>query len=167
MVALGGCYNQIMKLQLLSVGKPRQTGLSEAANAYLTRLKRYVRFEDVNVREERSGKGTRPSDIVRKEGERILGRLNSDAYVVVLDGDGKAVTSKELAAKIDQLTGNGSDTVFVIGGAFGLDEAVLRRANWSWSLSAQTYPHELARVMVLEQLYRAHTILRGEPYHKE
>ena len=155
-----------MKLQLLSVGKPRQAGLSEAASDYGTRLRRYTKFEESNIREERSARGSSPSDTVRKEGERILARLSPESYVVALDCGGTAVTSEALAAKIDHLAGIGSDIIFIIGGAYGLDEAVQRRANWTWSLSAQTYPHELVRVMVLEQLYRAHTILRGEPYHK-
>ena len=165
-VAFSACYTQAMKLELLSVGKPRQAGLSEAALDYVTRLKRYTRFEESNVREERSGRGAVAEDIVRKEGERILAKIGPGSYVVALDKSGKDVTSEALAKRVDQLTNTAADVVFVIGGAFGLDRAVISRANWTWSLSAQTYPHELVRVIVLEQLYRAHTILRGEPYHK-
>lgn len=155
-----------MMLELLSVGKPRQAGLSDAAKTYASRLSRYTKFTESSVREERSGKGTPPSEVIRREGERLLGRLEGKQHVIVLDVAGKTVTSEGLAERIDRLRSTDTDAVCVIGGAFGLDADVIERADWVWSLSPHTFPHELVRVMALEQLYRAHTILRGEPYHK-
>ena len=155
-----------MRLHLLTVGKARKTPLAAAARDYLDRLGHYATVEEIVVREERAGKGVSPADVMRREGERILARLLPGCYTIALDRSGAEIPSEGLAKKIEGLAGSTSETVFVIGGAFGLDPAVLKRSDWTWSLSALTYPHELARVMVLEQLYRAHTILRGEPYHK-
>ena len=155
-----------MRLQLLTVRKPKQKALAEAGADYFKRLARYCKIEEHTVREERAGKGIRSSDVIRKEGERVLSSISPSAYVVILDRGGKAVASEQLAEKVAKLAERSIEVVFVIGGALGLSPDVIKRANWRWSLSAQTYPHELARVMVLEQLYRAHTLLRGEPYHK-
>ncbi len=129
MVADGRCYNHVMMLQLLTVGKPRQTGLAEAGKDYLTRLRRYVKVEETIVREERSGKGMRAGEVARKEGERILAKLRPECYVVALDLAGKETTSEALARKIDDLATATSKVVFVIGGAFGLDLEILNRSN--------------------------------------
>jgi 23S rRNA (pseudouridine1915-N3)-methyltransferase len=155
-----------MRLHLLTVGRVRQTPLAAAAQDYLDRLSHYTNCEEIVVREERAGKGLGPADVMRREGERILARLRPEYHTIALDRSGEEISSESLAKKMSRLADRFSETVFVIGGAFGLDPAVLKRSDWKWSLSALTYPHELARVMVLEQLYRAHTILRGEPYHK-
>ena len=103
---------------------------------------------------------------MRKEGLRIAGCIRPDTFVISLDRTGKTVDSAGLARKLRQLADTGRDATLVIGGAWGLSPEILKKSDWIWSLSALTYPHELARVIVLEQLYRAHTILRGEPYHK-
>ncbi len=155
-----------MGLLILTVGRTRQTPLAAAAKDYFDRLGHYTACEEFAVREERSGKGMSPADVMRKEGERLLARLKPGCYTIALDRSGAEISSKVLAEKLERLARNASETVLVIGGAFGLDPAVLKRSDWIWSLSTLTYPHELARVMVLEQLYRAHTILKREPYHK-
>ncbi len=105
-------------------------------------------------------------DLKKKEGEMILGWLDKSDYLVALDENGKPLSSEGLAAFI-QARANESvkNLVFIIGGAFGLDEAVLKRANYKWSLSSLTFPHQLVRLILAEQLYRACTILRNEKYH--
>jgi 23S rRNA (pseudouridine1915-N3)-methyltransferase len=165
-IAGGRCYNQRMGLQLLTVGKARQDGLAATGKDYLARLSHYTRIEESIVREERTTKGTRPEDVMRQEGLRIAGLLKPECFVISLDRNGKTVDSEGLASKLRELADTGRDATFVIGGAWGLSPEILRKSDWTWSLSTLTYPHELARVVVLEQLYRAHTILRGEPYHK-
>jgi len=154
-----------MRLHLLTVGNPRQQGLAEAGREYAKRLGRYVKFEESVVKEEKA-KNLAPAQVIEKEGERILDRLRPGQFVIALDRSGKAVTSEQLSQKVEEVARTKGEAVFVIGGANGLSKRVVDRANWLWSLSSQTYPHEMARVMVLEQLYRAQTILRGEPYHK-
>ena len=155
-----------MSLRLVSVGKPRQKGLAEAGREYAARIRRYTKLEEVGVKEERARKGTPTAEILKKEGGRILDRIGATDFVIALDKGGEAVGSEDLAKRLDRLKDTATVGTLIIGGALGLDQTVLDRANWTVSLSAQTYPHELARVMVLEQLYRAQTILRGEPYHK-
>jgi 23S rRNA (pseudouridine1915-N3)-methyltransferase len=165
-VAGGECYTHAMRWQLITVGKPRHNGLAAAGTDYLSRLRHYIRLEEAVVREERGGKGVSASEIMQREGERILAHVKPGCNLVVLDRKGKTLTSESLAERLQQIAESASDTAFVIGGAWGLSPEVLKRSDWIWTLSTLTYPHELARVMVLEQLYRAQTILRGEPYHK-
>lgn len=155
-----------MRLRVLTVGKPGRGGLAAAGEDYLKRLGRYVRVEASTVREERAGKGIREADVRKREGDRLLGKIPAEARVVALDREGQQVTSEALARRLDRMAMEGREVVFVVGGAFGLDAGIRDRAEWAWSLSDLTLPHELARVTLLEQLYRAHTILRGEPYHK-
>ena len=166
MVAGRECYTHAMRWQLITVGKPRHNGLAAAGTDYLSRLGHYIRLEETVVREERGGKGVSTSEIMQREGQRIIAQVKPGCYLIVLDRKGKGLTSESLAKRLRQIAEVTSDTAFVIGGAWGLSPEVLKRSDWTWTLSTLTYPHELARVMMLEQLYRAHTILRGEPYHK-
>lgn len=166
MVAGRECYTHAMRWQLITVGKPRHNGLAAAGTDYLSRLGHYIRLEETVVREERGGKGVSTSEIMQREGQRIIAQVKPSCYLIVLDRKGKGLTSESLAKRLRQIAEATSDTAFVIGGAWGLSPEVLKRSDWTWTLSTLTYPHELARVMMLEQLYRAHTILRGEPYHK-
>ncbi|RMH11437.1 MAG: 23S rRNA (pseudouridine(1915)-N(3))-methyltransferase RlmH, partial [Gemmatimonadetes bacterium] len=107
-----------------------------------------------------------PDAVRAAEAERLLRRLPADADLVALTREGRAWDSRGLATYLEEGALHARDRAFVIGGAFGLGEAVLARASWRWSLSALTFPHEVARLVLVEQLYRAGTILRGEPYHK-
>lgn len=154
-----------MRLLLLAVGKPRDAGLAAAIRDYETRVARYWSFEVHEVREE-SARASAASLVRAREGERLLGRLQGDAEIVACEAGGAAMTSEAFAAWLGSARDAARDVAFVIGGAFGLGEEVVRRSRRRLSLAPWTLPHELARLVLAEQLYRAGTILRGEPYHK-
>lgn len=144
-----------MHLTLLAIGKLRPA-FRIAADDFITRLSRHLRFEEVEVREVG----------MAEEAARLRTRLPDGAYVVALDREGTAFTSEQLASRLDDWRLAARPVACVIGGSHGLDPSFLSAADLRWSLGPLTLPHELARVVVLEQLYRAGTILRGEPYHK-
>jgi 23S rRNA (pseudouridine1915-N3)-methyltransferase len=155
-----------MKLLLLAVGRPRGDA-AELIAEYESRAKRYFPFDAAEVKEEAF---RRPGDAARvrdEEGKRLLARVPAGVEIVALHETGKQWTSQRLAEWIEELGVRGSPgAAFVIGGAYGLSDEILSRARHQLSLSAMTLPHELARLVLAEQLYRAGTILRGEPYHK-
>ena len=138
-----------MEVTLLAVGRLRPY-YREACDDYAARLGRHVRLGEVEVRDD----------------ARLAARIPAAATLVCLARDGTGWTSEALAAQVDSWRLAARPVAFVIGGATGLDDEILGRASHRWSLGPLTLPHELARVVVLEQLYRAFTILRGEPYHK-
>lgn len=155
-----------MKVSLLFVGRLRGP-LASAVEEFERRAKRYFTLETVEVREESAARGRSPEQVMEEEGKRLLARVPSGAEVVALDRTGVAWDSIQLAHYLEELGLHASPGVaFLVGGAFGLSESVLRSANHRLSLSALTFPHDLARLMLAEQVYRAGTILRGEPYHK-
>jgi 23S rRNA (pseudouridine1915-N3)-methyltransferase len=145
-----------MRLRLIWVGKTRNAHLRALAEDYLKRLSRFARCEVVEVRE-----------CLEEEGKRILGSLASDTLTVLLDVGGAQWASEELAAQVEAWQGRSlKEVAFVVGGHLGVSEAVRRRADVRWSLSRLTLTHEMARVLLAEQLYRAYTISRGLPYQK-
>lgn len=151
-----------MKIHLLCVGRPGRL-LAGPIGEYETRIGRYFDLEVVEVR---SGKGTR-EQVVDAEGEALLAKLPSRSRCFALTRTGSAVSSREIADELRDIATYGpGGAAWLIGGAFGLSETVLSRVDRAMSLSALTLPHELARLVLAEQLYRAGTILRGEPYHK-
>ena len=152
-----------MELWLLAVGKLRPC-YREACDDYLRRLGRRAKVQEVEVREAARA----PTRAVQQaeEADRLRARLPPRARVVALARDGSSWTSAELAGRIGRWETEGRPLVFLIGGSTGLDPGIVAEAECVWSLGALTLPHELARVVVAEQLYRAGTILRGEPYHK-
>ncbi len=152
-----------MKVMIVCIGTIRGN-LFDAIADYQTRLARYFRLEIVEISE---GRGT-PSEIRESEAKRLMTRLPGDgSRVYALTRQGKRFSSRDLAEKLGEMASYGpSRAVFVLGGAFGLGEQVLEFADRWVSLSDLTLPHEMARLILLEQLYRAGTILRGEPYHK-
>lgn len=154
-----------MRLVVAVVGKPRDRHLAAAIDEYETRAARYWPLAVAEVREA-SGRGVSAPDARRKEGERLLERLPAGALVIACDEAGDRLTSAEFAAMLAGARDAARDVAFVVGGAFGLDEAVRRAAARSLQLAPWTLPHELARLVLAEQLYRAGTIVRGEPYHK-
>jgi 23S rRNA (pseudouridine1915-N3)-methyltransferase len=154
-----------VRLVVAAVGKPRDRHLAAAIGEYETRAARYWPLVAAEVREA-SGRGISPADARRREGERLLERVSDAALVVCCDERGDRLTSTEFAALLVEARDRARDVAFVIGGAFGLDEAVRRAATRSLQLAPWTLPHELARLVLAEQLYRAGTIARGEPYHK-
>jgi 23S rRNA (pseudouridine1915-N3)-methyltransferase len=152
-----------MRVFLVAVGKLRPT-LRELCDDYLRRLGRHLTVEEREVREAgRAGSALRQRD---DEGRRLLEAIPPNAEVVLLDIGGGGWSSEDLARRLDGWRLAARDLAFVLGGAEGVSDAVRARATSRWSLGAMTLPHELARVIVVEQLYRAGTILRGEPYHR-
>jgi len=153
-----------MKVIVAAVGKPRDAALAAAIREYETRAARYWPLEVREVKEE-SARGARPEAVVAKEAERLAERVEG-ATVVACDERGTAMTSVKFAAFLQEARERAKDLAFVIGGAHGLGDAVTGRAAKKLSLAPWTLPHELARLVLAEQLYRAGTIVRREPYHK-
>ena len=156
-----------MKVLVVAVGRVKGT-LAEAISDYEARASRYWRLEAVEVPAGLKGSASASAErVMQAEGERILARVPAGLDVVALTREGRGMASRELAAYLQELgTRSAPGVAFVIGGAFGLGGAVLAQAARKLSLSALTLPHEMARLVLAEQLYRAGTIVRGEPYHK-
>ena len=154
-----------MSFRVVAVGKLKDNAIREACSGYADRINHYMSFDVIEVRD--SGKKDREAVQARaEEGRAILKTVRKGAVVVALTRLGKADSSSRFASRVGDWRDRAMDVVFIIGGAHGLDAKVLERADWQLSLSKMTMPHELARLTLLEQLYRACTILRGEPYHK-
>ena len=159
-----------MKITLITVGKIKEKYLRDAIAEYSKRLGKYCKLEIVEVADEKTqenvGKAVEAL-IKEKEADRILRFIKEDSYVITLEIQGKLLTSEELAEKIDQLGIQGkSHITFVIGGSIGLGEKVLKRSDFALSFSRMTFPHQLMRVILLEQIYRSCRINSNEPYHK-
>ena len=159
-----------MKITILTVGKIKEKYLRDAIAEYSKRLNRYAKLEIIEVADEKTpdnASETVETNIKNKEAERLLKYIRDDAYLITLEIKGKQLTSEELAQKIDTLGVQGtSHIIFVIGGSLGLGEEVLKRSNYALSFSKMTFPHQLMRVVLLEQVYRSYRIISGEPYHK-
>jgi 23S rRNA (pseudouridine1915-N3)-methyltransferase len=153
-----------VRIRLLAVGKDRSGLYAPAVEEYASRISRYVRFELVEVPEARKRAGTPQAR--DEEGASILARLDDRERVVALDERGAQPTSAELARKVEGWLRGGRDVALVLGGSDGLAAEVMERAAERLSLSRLTLAHRLARLVLVEQVYRAFTILRGEPYHK-
>ena len=153
-----------MRITICCVGKVK------AIDEYSKRLSRYCKLEVKEVADEKTPDNASDTvnDIIKaKEGERLLSCIKDEAYVIALAIDGKMLDSVQLSQKIDNLGISGkSDIVFVIGGSLGLDKRVLDRADFKLSFSPMTFPHQLMRVILLEQIYRSYRIMKNEPYHK-
>jgi 23S rRNA (pseudouridine1915-N3)-methyltransferase len=159
-----------MKITICCVGKIKEKFYSQAIEEYSKRLSKYCKLEIKEVADEKtpdSASDTVNRMIKEKEGDRLLSFIKDDSYVIALAIDGKMLDSVELSEKIDNLMLSGkSDIVFVIGGSLGLDKRVLDRADYKLSFSKMTFPHQLMRVILLEQIYRSFRIMKNEPYHK-
>lgn len=159
-----------MKITVVAVGKIKERFFEDAVKEYEKRLGRYCKLEIVQVADEKTPDGAGEAlerQIKEREGERILAQIKDGAYVIALAIEGKMLDSEELAEKLGQLAVGGvSHLAFVIGGSLGLSEAVLARADYRLSFSRMTFPHQLMRVILLEQIYRGYRIINGEPYHK-
>lgn len=152
-----------MELTLLAVGKLRPA-LREVCDDYLRRLRRFVPVREHEVRE--SGRASTPDEQCLREGERLIAALSPRQRMILLERAASPWSSEQLARHLDRWRLSGRDHAVIIGGANGVSAAVRARADQEWSLGSLTLPHELARVIAAEQLYRASTILRGEPYHR-
>lgn len=159
-----------MKITLITVGKIKEKYFTDAIAEYAKRLSRYCKLEIVEVADEKTPDGvseTIENQIKEKEGDRILAKVPDGAYVVALAIEGKQLDSEELADKMEKWNVNGvSHLVFIIGGSLGLTPKVLNRADFKLSFSKMTFPHQLMRVILLEQIYRSFRIRNNEPYHK-
>ncbi|WP_375743292.1 23S rRNA (pseudouridine(1915)-N(3))-methyltransferase RlmH [Corallococcus interemptor] len=154
-----------MKVRLLSIGKDRSGLFEPAVQEYARRLEHYTRFELLELNEA-SGRKLKPGEAKSAEAAAILGKRKPQDWIVALDERGTLLDSVELARYVAKAQTGSKDLLFVIGGDEGLDDAVRGAAHQVMSLSRMTLPHRLARVVLIEQLYRAFTILKGEPYHK-
>lgn len=159
-----------MRITILCVGKIKEKFYSDAVAEYAKRLSKYCKLEIVEVPDEKTPDGASAlveEQIKEKEGKRILEKIKEDAFVCTLEIAGKRLTSEGLAQWMEKLAISGtSHIVFVIGGSLGLHSSVLNRSNMGLSFSDMTFPHQLMRVILTEQIYRAFRIINGEPYHK-
>ena len=159
-----------MKITLITVGKIKEKYLKDAIAEYTKRLSKYCKLEMIEVADEKTPDNASAvvEDSIRaKEAERILKHVKDDAYVITLEIGGKQLSSEELADKIDKLGVQGtSHIIFIIGGSIGLGQDVLNKSDYALSFSKMTFPHQLMRVILLEQVYRSYRIINGEPYHK-
>lgn len=159
-----------MNISIITVGKLKEKYLKQGIDEYLKRLSAYAKIEIIEVPDEKAPEELSETEMLQvkqKEGERILSKVHPDAHVIALAIEGKMKTSEELADGLDKLATYGKSKVaFVIGGSLGLSSEVLQRANEKLSFSKMTFPHQLMRLILVEQVYRAFRIVRGEPYHK-
>lgn len=159
-----------MKITIIGVGKIKEKFFSQAIDEYSKRLGRYCRLEIIQLQDEKTPEraGIKEQAIILdKEGERILSAIDDNSYIIALDIAGMQIDSPGLARKIEKLMGSGeSHFTFIIGGSLGLSEKVLKRADERLSFGMLTFPHQLMRVMLLEQIYKSFRIINHEPYHK-
>jgi 23S rRNA (pseudouridine1915-N3)-methyltransferase len=159
-----------MKITIFCVGKIKEKFYREAVAEYVKRLSRYCKLSIVEVADEKTDENASQTEIEQvkeKEGARLLAAMKEDGYCIALAIDGQMPDSVALSKKLERLGVEGKSNIyFVIGGSLGLSEAVLKRADYLLSFSAMTFPHQLMRVILLEQLYRSYRIMNHEPYHK-
>lgn len=157
-------------IKVIAVGKCKEKATRELIQEYSKRLGAYTKLTTIEVNDEQTldRNSEAENEIVKKrEGERILQKVTSDEFVILLELRGKMLSSEGLADKINEIqTYHGSQITFIIGGSLGVSEAVKQRSNFQWQLSALTFPHQLVRILLFEQIYRAFKIMNHEPYHK-
>ncbi len=157
-----------MKITLLTVGKTDKDWVRQGLDIYVSRLKHYISFNIIEIPELKNVSALSKDQIKTKEGELILKNIRNTDDVILLDERGKEYSSMELAGIIrNKINYEGKDIVYVIGGAYGFSDAVYARANSKMSLSRMTFSHQMVRAIFSEQIYRAFTIIKGEPYHHE
>ncbi|KKI89523.1 50S rRNA methyltransferase [Bacillus sp. SA1-12] len=159
-----------MNISIVTIGKLKEKYLKQGIDEYLKRLSTYAKVDVIELPDEKAPENLSETEIEivkEKEGERILTKISDDTHVIALAIEGKMKSSEQLAKDLDQLATYGKSKIaFVIGGSLGLSPAVIKRANDTLSFSKMTFPHQLMRLILLEQVYRAFRINRGEPYHK-
>lgn len=157
-------------IKIVCVGKIKEKYLNDGINEYIKRCSAYTKITIEEVKDEKTDQ--KNSDALNEqikitEGKRILDKINDDEFVVVLDLHGKDFTSEQIASKLTEIqTYSSSKVTFVIGGSLGLSQDVVKRANLRWKLSSCTFPHQLCRLILVEQIYRMYKINSNEPYHK-
>ncbi|MET3683855.1 23S rRNA (pseudouridine1915-N3)-methyltransferase [Alkalibacillus flavidus] len=159
-----------MNITIISVGKLKEKYLIQGIDEYLKRLSKYAKVKIEEVPDEQAPdqlSEAEENQVKQKEGEKIFTKLSTDQYVITLEIEGKQLTSEQFAQKLDDLATYGKSKVaFVIGGSLGLSDDIKQRSDLAISFSKMTYPHQLMRLILVEQVYRAFRIMRGEPYHK-
>jgi 23S rRNA (pseudouridine1915-N3)-methyltransferase len=157
-------------IRIVACGHIKEKWLKDGIQEYFKRITAYDKIEIVEVDDEKTPDEAPIAieiQIKRKEGEKILKRIKDDEYVILLDLKGKELDSVGLAQKLEQLNTNGKSKItFVIGGSHGVSDELIARSDFRWKLSSNTFPHQLCRLVVIEQIYRAFRIRRNEPYHK-
>lgn len=160
----------VMKITIISVGKLKEKYLKAGIEEYSKRLSRYCRLDLIQVSDEKCPESLSPADreiIKNKEGEKILSKVKEGSFIISLEIEGKQLTSEALASKIEQITTSGSSHItFLIGGSLGLSDQIKKLSSFSLSFSKMTFPHQLMKLILVEQIYRAFRIIRNEPYHK-
>jgi 23S rRNA (pseudouridine1915-N3)-methyltransferase len=156
-----------MKVKFLVVGKTAFDYLKVGEEIYQDRLKHYCSFERIEVQDVKNSKNFSKEEIKRKEAISILSKLSPNDFLILMDENGKEFSSVELANWIEKRNLLPQNIIFVIGGAYGFDSSLYERMNMKLALSKMTFSHQMVRVIFLEQLYRAFTITKGEPYHHE
>jgi 23S rRNA (pseudouridine1915-N3)-methyltransferase len=156
-----------MKVKFLIIGKTAFDYLKVGEEVYQDRLKHYCSFERIEVQDVKNPKNLSKEEIKRKEASSILAKLSPNDFLVLLDENGKVFSSNEFAIWIAKRQSLPQNIVFLIGGAYGFDGSLYERMNMKLALSKMTFSHQMVRVIFLEQLYRAFTIIKGEPYHHE
>ena len=156
-----------MKISIITVGKKPPKWIQAGVDEYSKRLEREYELKFVEIVSSLSGSAAAKNLRIHKEGDAMLGKTKVRDYVIALDERGARVSTLNLASRLESYKSQGRDLVFLIGGADGLHKSCLERSQETWSLSDLTFPHALVRVILIEQLYRAHSILNGHPYHRE
>lgn len=159
-----------MKIRIICIGKLKEKYWTAAVAEYSKRIGSYAALEIVELKESKLPANPSPADetnVLTREGKKILSRIKDNDYVIAMEVEGQQLDSVELSGKLQRIFDTGSSTIdFIIGGSLGLSDKVKRRVDYGMSFSMLTFPHQLARVMLLEQVYRAFKISNGETYHK-
>ncbi|MFD1734979.1 23S rRNA (pseudouridine(1915)-N(3))-methyltransferase RlmH [Bacillus salitolerans] len=159
-----------MNISIVTIGKLKEKYLKQGIDEYAKRLTAYAKLDIIELPDEKAPENlseTEMEQVKQKEGERILQKISPDTYVIALAIEGKMKSSEQLAEDLDKLATYGKSKIaFVIGGSLGLSSEVMKRADESLSFSKMTFPHQLMKLILVEQIYRAFRINRGEPYHK-
>lgn len=159
-----------MNINIITVGKLKEKYLKEAVSEYSKRLSKYCRLDIIEVSDEKAPENMSQAEeesVKDKEGQAVLKYVKSDTYVIALIIEGKMLTSEAFADFINELGIKGkSNIAFIVGGSLGLSGEVIKRADFELSFSPMTFPHQLMRVILMEQIYRGYRIIKGEPYHK-
>lgn len=159
-----------MKITIIGPGKLKEKYLREGIAEFVKRLTPYSKVNIIEVSDEKCPENLSPADmeiVKKREGERILSKIDSNSYIITLELEGKQLSSENLARKIEEITVRGSSHItFIIGGSLGLHDSVREISNFKLCFSKMTFPHQLMKLILMEQIYRSFRILRNEPYHK-
>lgn len=159
-----------MNIKVIAVGKIKEKYIQEGIKEFTKRLSRYCILDILEIEDEKAPENLSEKEmeiVKKKEGERILAKIPQNSFIISLEIMGKQLSSEQLSKKIDDLMVNGvNDICFIIGGSLGLSEEITNKSNFKLSFSEMTFPHQLMRLILLEQIYRTFRIMKGEPYHK-